>query len=343
MTSTSGQFDPARGAWLWSWTAGRAQGRRRRPYPGPPKGVEADLTHRFSHSARLFAPVCWSLAALAVVFSTCSATPGVHAYAATSVRAPLTPGPFEDGNPAPRLTVDALRTGGLGDDGATIPAVRRYTVQPGDTLEAIAARAHLRTLTLVWANPGVEQGLQPGRLLVVPPVDGVLHVVGPNENADTVAKAFGISRADLLDANGLRSAAQVRPGTRLLIPGAKPPAHAPVAGGGEYQYQPADYDHFPAGWCTWYVAQRRPIPWNGDAWSWLESAKALGWPTGMEPRPGAIMVTWESYYYGHVAYVEKVNPDGTFEVSEMNYTAFGVVDFRTIKPGTVPLIGFIYG
>jgi hypothetical protein len=30
-------------------------------------------------------------------------------------------------------------------------------------------------------------------------------------------------------------------------------------------------------------------------------------------------------------------------VSEMNYTAWGRIDTRTIKPGAVPLIGFIYG
>lgn len=238
--------------------------------------------------------------------------------------------------------MDALRTGGLGDDGATIPALRRYTVRSGDTLDSIAKQMHLQTLTIVWANPGVEEGLAPGRPLVIPPVDGVLHVVGPNETADSIAKAYGITASGLLDANGLRSAAQVHNGTRLLVPGARPPAHAPVAGGGDMQYQATDFDHFPQGWCTWYVAQRRPIPWSGDAWSWYSSAQALGWPTGRQPRVGAIMVSWESYYYGHVAYVEKINSDGTFQVSEMNYAQFGVVDYRTVDPRKIVLIGFIY-
>lgn len=280
---------------------------------------------------------------MATVLSTCSAMPAASAHSGASSRVPLTPGPAEDSVSPGRLTVSSLRTAGLGDDGTTIPAVRRYTVQPGDTLDSLARRVHLRPVTLVWANPGAEQGLVPGQLLVVPPVDGVLHVVGADETADSVARTFAVSRSDLLEANGLRSATQVRTGSRLLIPGAKPPSHAPVAGGGDLQYQAADYDHFPQGWCTWYVAQRRPVPWSGDAWSWFQNARALGWPTGTQARPGAIMVTWESYYYGHVAYVEKVNPDGSFEVSEMNYTRFGAVDFRTVIPGRVPLIGFIYG
>jgi N-acetylmuramoyl-L-alanine amidase len=312
------------------------------PYRRSTKGVEADLTRVPFLHGRWPAHVFWAASAVFVLLGTCSATPGHGVVSGLTAQVPLTPGPVSDANPAPRLTVDALRTGGLGDDGATIPAVRRYTVQRGDTLDAIARQMGLQTLTLVWANPGVEQGLVPGRSLVVPPVDGVLHVVGADESADSIANAYNISRADLLDANGLRSATQVRAGSRLLIPGAKPPAHAPVAGGGEFQYQASDFDHFPQGWCTWYVAQRRPIPWSGDAWSWFASAQGAGWATGKEPRVGAIMVTWESLYYGHVAYVEKVNADGTFEVSEMNYKQFGVVDFRTVNPKKVPLIGFIY-
>jgi surface antigen len=52
------------------------------------------------------------------------------------------------------------------------------------------------------------------------------------------------------------------------------------------------------------------------------------------------MVTWESWW-GHVAYVESV--DGScWTVSEMNYKGFGIVDYRHICPGQVPLIGFVY-
>jgi len=43
-----------------------------------------------------------------------------------------------------------------------------------------------------------------------------------------------------------------------------------------------------------------------------------------------------------VAYVEAVNADGSYTVSEMNFTRWNVIDQRTIKPGGVPLIGFIY-
>ena len=100
-------------------------------------------------------------------------------------------------------------------------------------------------------------------------------------------------------------------------------------------------NHFTPGQCTWWVASKRPIPWFGNAGQWGPNAAAMGFPEGMSPRVGAVMVTWESAI-GHVAYVEAVYGDGSWLVSEMNYVAPFVVDFRTIRPGGVPLETFVY-
>jgi surface antigen len=263
--------------------------------------------------------------------------------AAASTQIPFAPGPARATGTEPRLTVSLLRSAKVGEENATVPAVRRYTVQSGDTLASIATRLRLRPQTLVWANPALSgHGLQPGDLLLVPAVDGVIHIVAAGETPEGLSRAFGIDAATLLDYNGIRSASQVRPGTRLLIPGSKPPAQANLYGGGAISYQASNYNNFPWGWCTWYVAQRRDIPWRGDAWSWYTSARLSGWKTGSTPQVGAVMVTRENYYYGHVAFVERVNPDGSWVVSEMNYKQFGEVDFRTVEPGKVPLIGFVY-
>jgi surface antigen len=102
-------------------------------------------------------------------------------------------------------------------------------------------------------------------------------------------------------------------------------------------------NHFPAGYCTWYVASRRPIPWYGDAIAWWDNARPYGYIEGQVPAVGAIMVTRESVLYGHVAYVEAVNRDGSWSVSEMNFAGWNVKSGRTIRPGQVPLVGFIYG
>jgi surface antigen len=117
-------------------------------------------------------------------------------------------------------------------------------------------------------------------------------------------------------------------------------APAPKFGGGGASCG----NHFDYGYCTWYVANRRCIPWFGNAWEWYGAAQQYGYPVGQVARVGAVAV-WDQRMsgYGHVAYVESVQGDG-FTVSEMNYTAWGQVDTRFVpysNPG--PLTGFIYG
>jgi surface antigen len=138
--------------------------------------------------------------------------------------------------------------------------------------------------------------------------------------------------------------------------GPEPPAAPPasphkVAAGHRAVYVTPIYSagvgtNYPFGQCTWYVNTRRPAPWGGNAWQWYGRAKAWGRPAGSAPRVGAIMVTWESPYWGHVAYVEQVYSDGSWLVSEMNYYSngggWGRISYRHVIPGTIPLIGFIY-
>jgi surface antigen len=100
-------------------------------------------------------------------------------------------------------------------------------------------------------------------------------------------------------------------------------------------------NHFAYGYCTWYVANKRFIPWFGNAIDWWPNARAYGQAEGQAPRVGAVMVTRESGY-GHVAYVEAVNGDGSWTVSEMNFVGWNRVSTRIIHPGQVPLVGFIY-
>lgn len=105
---------------------------------------------------------------------------------------------------------------------------------------------------------------------------------------------------------------------------------------------------FTYGYCTWWVAQKRYIPWRGNAVEWWWNARPFGFAEGPTPRAGAIMVMGISGTspLGHVAYVEKVNPDGSFVVSEMNW--WGVpgggwnrVDYRTVT-SMRGVLGFIY-
>jgi len=105
---------------------------------------------------------------------------------------------------------------------------------------------------------------------------------------------------------------------------------------------------FTYGYCTWWVAHKRSIPWRGNAAQWWWNARAFGFTEGVTPRPGAVMVMGISSTSpeGHVAYVESVSSGGSFVVSEMNWWGvagggWGRVDYRTVT-SMRGVLGFIY-
>lgn len=108
----------------------------------------------------------------------------------------------------------------------------------------------------------------------------------------------------------------------------------------------ANPNRFDWGYCTWWVAQRREVPWLGNADEWYANAQEFGFAVGDVPVPGAILVrrsaSWSGY--GHVAYVESVN--GTsFTVSEMNVNAVGELTTATYDVVSNPppgVIGYVY-
>jgi surface antigen len=126
---------------------------------------------------------------------------------------------------------------------------------------------------------------------------------------------------------------------RPMASAPRAPAVHPVSGGG---------NGFSYGYCTWWVAHKRSIPWRGNAYEWWWNARAFGFAEGPTPRAGAVMVMGISGTspQGHVAYVESVNANGSFVVSEMNW--WGVpgggwnrVDYRTVT-SMRGVLGFIY-
>ena len=121
------------------------------------------------------------------------------------------------------------------------------------------------------------------------------------------------------------------------VPAVNPGASA--RGGNSVFQSPAAFHQ-----CVWYADQRRPdiyeaavnhgVPKEGfadqasddawwDAWRWADNAAKGGLPEGHTPVVGSIVVfprnlSSQFGHYGHVAYVEAVNSDGTYNVSEYN-------------------------
>lgn len=237
-----------------------------------------------------------------------------------------------------------------------------YTVQEGDTVGSIAVEYGINSNTIRWAN-GLDNVdmIHPGDQLFILPVSGVQAVVKSGDTIESIAKKYGGKVDEIIAFNDLPANGELKEGAEIMIPdGTAPetaaPSRAPVAAGqtpapgttsgsntsrafNKYYYSSGAHS-FPWGWCTWYVASRRHVPWGGNAGTWLYHAKAYGANIGRAPKVGAIMVSGESRW-GHVGIVESVS-GGSFTISEMNYKGFGVVDRRTISTGAGFVKGFIY-
>jgi len=222
--------------------------------------------------------------------------------------------------------------------------VIEYTVQNGDTISGIASNFGLKVETLKWANDIEDVDLvKPGQVLKIPPVDGVLYTIEEGDNLSSVVSYYDGDFQRTLEVNGITDAATIFVGQKIIVAGGsinETPVTQEVApevnseGTSGLTVQQGSFpNNFPYGWCTWYVASRRYIPWNGNAGDWYYNAQAMGYATGSEPQAGAIIVTNESWW-GHVAIVEAVY-GSTILISEMNGTAgWGQVDYRVIPAGS---------
>ena len=240
-------------------------------------------------------------------------------------------------------------------------APTNYSVAAGESLTTIAAKYGVTVSQIRWSNTNLiaSDAVATGQQIVIPPVPGVVVTTKASDTFESLGAKYQVDPQVIIDFNRLRST-QLTAGISLVVPdgvgGAFPPPPAlwqslvqAGTGGGYHSVilgcclGPYPATGFPPGWCTYYVATKRNVTWRGDAGFWYQNASAAGYPVGPKPKVGAIMVTWESYL-GHVAYVEAVNADGSWTVSEMNFVAFGVISQRTIKPGQLggALVGFIY-
>ncbi len=236
--------------------------------------------------------------------------------------------------------------------------VTTYEMKPGDTVANVAGQFGLTVATVRWANDIQDlTAVAAGQKLLIPPVNGVMVKVQPGMQLATLATRYHVQAQDVIDFNLLRDPEHLVAGSFLMLPDGLGPALDPPRPGAvtwnRFAGQTITYagpatgsgGHFPYGYCTWWVAHKRYIPWSGNAWEWWYQARLFGFAEGQVPKPGAIMIIGISAGspVGHAGYVESVNADGSFTVSEMNWGRWGVVDYRTI-PSTqgIALLGFIY-
>jgi surface antigen len=176
--------------------------------------------------------------------------------------------------------------------------VNEYTVVENETLTEIAKKFNTTWQRIYDKNVSIASPdiINPGEIVVIPTESEELAPRQlPEPVVVQVAKKTEGSRSDV---------AKTSP--------------APVSSSG---------NKYVAGYCTWYVKNRRPdMPNNlGNANTWVSRASAQGLATGSTPAVGAV-----GQQGNHVVYVESVNGDGTVTISEMNFEGWNIVSSRTV-------------
>jgi surface antigen len=224
-----------------------------------------------------------------------------------------------------------------------------YEVQSGDVISEIAKAYNISVNTILWANNlSVWDYIKPGQKLTILPVSGILHTVKKGETLKQIVNSYKADIDKTIDFNGLPANGTLAIGQQIVVPDGQraysPTTARSYATNASYGSFPRPYatqsHQFPWGQCTWYVAQRRYIPWGGNAKTWIYQASQYGLTTGNEPQVGAIIQTRENSYYGHVAYVEAVEGDYV-TISEM-HLGQGIKKIRTLRIDDWRIVGYIY-
>lgn len=235
-------------------------------------------------------------------------------------------------------------------DAKTKTDIVNYLAKEGDTVSKVARQFNVTSDTIRWANdlgPGVEL-LSEGRKLKILPVSGLQYTVKEGDSAKSIANRYNANAARIIAFNDAEISG-LNPGQKIVVPNGEKPAPAPqqsyfstastgsgFAFGSQPLYGGNGYSY---GYCTWHVANRRaaigrPIPRNlGNAVTWASIAASAGLNVDSKPRAGSVL--WHKNTYiagglGHVGFVEKINPDGSAYVSDMNYPFWGSVTYRTL-------------
>ena len=170
------------------------------------------------------------------------------------------------------------------------------------------------------------------------------------EKAKAEAEAARIAEASrqALAAEAAKAAETVAAATSTPAPAAtkQSSSYTYTAGGGFPAVDPSYRAALNGGYfgqCTYYVFNRMaqvgtPIGHSmmGNAAEWPAYARSYGYSVSNSPSAGSAIVFQQGLAgadptYGHVAFVEAVNADGSLYISEMNVQGLNVISYRTIS------------
>ena len=251
-----------------------------------------------------------------------------------------------------------------------------YTVQAGDSLSLIASKygttyqniMKLNGLNDFFIYPGQKLKVsgqapaqpkpakKPARPATQTTQQGSTYTVQPGDSLSLIASKYGTTYQNIMTLNGLNDFF-IYPGQKLKVSGTvstntqTPKVNKPAQVKTQSGYFTPTFNHsnlYDWGQCTWYVFNKRqeigkPIStywWNAN--NWANGASQDGYTVDNRPEVGSILQSTAGYY-GHVAFVEQIRPDGSLLVSEMNFTGSpGIVTYRTVTASQIANYRFIH-
>lgn len=238
--------------------------------------------------------------------------------------------------------------------------ITEHTFVEGDSLENLASKYGISVDQIRWSNNLKNNNVDVGTILYIPSSAGIVYTVKSGDTIDSIASKYGSNASEIIAMNDLEMS-EISEGMKIIIkdgslPETERPEYVPPAPQRTYTAPTTTYTYtylgssserqnievvgyfyglggpYGAGQCTQWAWYKRPdLPSTlGNASSWAYMAAAAGYVVNRTPAAGAVFQT-SSGWYGHVGYVEAVNPDGSIVISEMNYG----IPYRVIR-STVP-------
>ncbi len=99
-----------------------------------------------------------------------------------------------------------------------------HIVQPGENVSVIATRYGMEMWHVLWTNElEVDQTIQPGQQLRIPPVPGAGRTVKEGDTLESIAARFKVDPEVIVTANELQPGTKLVVGTYLFVPGGRLP------------------------------------------------------------------------------------------------------------------------
>lgn len=238
--------------------------------------------------------------------------------------------------------------------------IQNYKTKAGDTVSSLATTFGVTSDSIRWSNNIVGDALTADKELLIPPRNGIVYEVKSGDTVEGLADKYKSNKEQIIAFNDIELTGLpvgerivIPDGQIVIVPTVTRVAPSLVSSAVAYGFVPTfnsagGFNGYDYGYCTWYVANKRtaigsPVPTNlGNASTWKARAAAAGMAIGSAPQAGAVAWKYPRDYYGHVAYVESVNDDGSFLISEMNTAGWNRISSMVVPAGGASGYVFIY-